>query len=318
MSAPPVPVGDTPASTDDDPSTPRAASPVRATPPSKAPPFRRSREGRMIVLFDPLWVLGAIPIYGLSALAGASVLGLAGRLVGWPLAAAALPLAYLAFLFTLVLVLSALRLVLPREKEGTSKVFADRDFFVFLLHWGLESYVPPPLITHIQLLTSLRLLYFRGQGMKLSWSTHISPGARIWSAGLCSFGHLTYIGEFAHVTAHLSRGDKLLIAPVVLGDRVNVGAHSNISPGVTIGCDVRIGPLVDIAPACFIEDGVEIGPACQLGMGVHVGRGARLEPRSFVDSWGRVPDGEVWAGDPARKVGDVPAPRRRGRGAESG
>ena len=298
------------------PSPAGPAIPVRATPPTQAPPFRLSREGRMITGFDVLWVLGAVPVYGVPSLAAASVLWGAGLLVGWPLAAAALPLAYFAFLLALVLVLTALRLVLPREKEGTSRVFADRDFFVFLLHWGLEAYVPPPLITHIQLLTSLRLLYFRGQGMKLSWSTHISPGARVWSAGLCHFGHLTYIGEFAHVTAHLSRGDKLLIAPVVIGDRVNVGAHSNISPGVTIGCDVRIGPLVDIAPACFIEDGAELGPACQLGMGVHVGKGARLEPRSFVDSWGRIPDGEVWAGDPARKVGEVRPSKRKARGTE--
>jgi carbonic anhydrase/acetyltransferase-like protein (isoleucine patch superfamily) len=171
----------------------------------------------------------------------------------------------------------------------------------------------PPFITHIQLLTFLRLLYFRGQGAKLSWSTHISPGARVWSAGLCQFGHMTYIGEFAHVTAHLSRGDKLLIAPVVIGDGVNVGAHANIGPGVTIGSGARIGPLVDIAPGCFIDDGAVLGPACQLGMSVHVGAGAELEPRTFLNSWTRVPDGELWGGDPGRKIGEVRPRKTRER-----
>lgn len=266
----------------------------------------------MIVGFDLLWLLGSIPVYGVAGASGGAVLWFAGQLVGWPWAFGFLPLAYLAFLFGLVAVVTLIRLVIPREKEGTSRVFADRDFFVFLMHWMLESYVPPPLITHIQLLTFLRLAYFRGQGCKLSWSTHISPGAKIWSAGLCEFGHMTYIGEFAHVTAHLSRGDKLLIAPVIIGDEVSIGAHANISPGVTLGQGVRIGPLVDIAPGCFIHDGAKIGPACQLGMSVHVGENAEVEPRSFLDSWTRVPDNEVWAGDPAKKVGMVRPKKIRG------
>ena len=110
----------------------------------------------------------------------------------------------------------------------------------------------------------------------------------------------------------------MLIAPVVIGDGVNVGAHANISPGCTIGRDVRIGPLVDMAPSCFIHDGAQIGPAVQMGMGVHVGVGARVEPRSFLDSWTRVPDGEIWAGDPARKVGVVkPKRARKGKASSS-
>ena len=272
----------------------------------------------MIWLFDLMWLCGAVPVYGVAGAAGGSVLWLAGQHLGWPWAFAAFPVAYLAFLLGLVAVVSLVTVFVPREREGTSKVFGDRDFFVFLVHWMLESYVPAPLITHIQLLTFLRLAYYKGRGTKLSWSTHISPGARVWSAGLCSFGHMTYIGEFTHVTAHLSRGDKMLIAPVVIGDGVNVGAHANISPGCTIGKDVRIGPLVDMAPSCFIHDGAQIGPAVQMGMGVHVGVGARVEPRSFLDSWTRVPDGEIWAGDPARKVGVVkPKRARKGKASSS-
>lgn len=264
----------------------------------------------MIAVFDVLWLIGAVVVYGLAGLAAGAVFWGAGLLVGWPWAAAFAPLAWLAFLVAIVVTVTGVRLVIPKEREGTSRVFADRHFFVFLLHWMLESYVPPPLITHIQLLTGLRLLYYKGQGAKLTWSTHISPGARIWSAGLCEFGHLTYIGEFAHVTAHLSRGDKLLIAPVVIGDEVNVGAHANISPGCTIGRGARIGPLVDMAPSCYVDDGAIIGPAVQMGMSVHVGKNAEVQPRSFLDSWTRVPDGEIWAGDPAKKVGER-KPRRR-------
>ena len=273
------------------------------------PPFWSSAEGRMIALFDVLWLLVALPVYGTAALTGGCVLWWAGELLGWPWALVAAPLAYVGFLLGLVAITTVLARLLPKEKPGTCKVFADRQFFAFLMHWGLQSYVPPPLLTHIQLLTFLRIAYFRGHGASLSWSTHISPGARIWSPALCRFGDFCYIGEFAHVTGHLSRGDKMLIAPVEIGDHVNVGAHANISPGVTIGSNVLIGPLVDVAPGCLIEDGVELGPAVQLGMGVHVGKNAKVEPRSFLGSWTHVPDGEVWAGDPAKKIGEVRQPK---------
>lgn len=278
-------------------------------------PFR-STEGRMIVLFDVLWMVFALPIWGLPALASAAVLWGAGALVGWHWAAVAVPLAYFVFLLGLITVLAVTRMLIPAEREGASRVFADRDFFVFLLHWGLSHYAPRPLLHHIHLITGLRTLYYKALGAKLGWSTHISPGAQLWSPSLMTLGHLCYIGEFAHVTAHLSLGDKVLLAPIRLGHRTNLGAHVHMGPGCTVGDDVRIGALTDIAPAVTIEDGVEIGPRCTLAMGAKVGRGAVLEPRTFLDVYATVPPGERWGGDPAHKLGEVieTAVRRKRRG----
>ena len=266
----------------------------------------------MVLVFDGLWLLGLALVWAPGSLAAGSILYLAESAVGFPRAAVFLPLAYLAFLIVTALSTGVLGFLLPRVQEGSAKVFADASFFVFLLHWGLESALPRPLITHVQLLTSLRTLYYRLMGAKLSWSSHVSPGASISGIALLELGHLTYIGEGAHVATHLSQGDKILMAPVKLGDGSNVGAHCHIGPGSTFGSNVRIGALTDIAPGCWIEDDVELGPRCQLGMGVKVGKGAIVEPRSFLPSWTAVPDGEVWGGDPARKVGDAPT----GRGAE--
>ena len=193
-------------------------------------------------------------------------------------------------------------------------------FFVFLLHWGLEHYVPRPLITHIQLLSGPRTLYYRLVGARLGWSSHLSPRCQISGPALLQLGHLTYVGEYAHLSTHLSQGDKLLQAPIVLGDRCNVGAHVHVGPGCSFGHEVRIGALTDIAPGCWVEDEAQIGPACQLGMGVKVGRGARLEARTFLDSWTLVPAGEIWGGDPGRKLGEVQqastGKHRRGRTAQ--
>lgn len=285
------------------------------SPPTQAPSPFRVPEGRMIMLFDVLWCVGAVLVWGPPLVLAAWI-----PLELWavhPLAAAAsLPGSYLIFLVALTLWLGAFNALIPPERPGTSRVFVDREFFVFLLHWGLEKYVPRPLITHIQLLTGLRTLYFRLQGMKLSWSSHISPGAQMWGPSLIELGHLTYVGDFAHLSSHLSQGDKLVLAPIIVGDRTNIGAHSKIGPGCTIGSDVRVGALCDMAPGADIGDGVEFGPACQLGMGVKVGANSKIEPRTFLPSWTTVPAGEVWAGDPGRKIDDVKLTRGEQRRRE--
>jgi len=271
----------------------------------------------MIFLFDGLWLLGLALLWAPGALAAVALLHRAAETVGWPQAGLLLPLAYLAFLIVTALCVGVMGFLLPRPTEGSARVFRDLPFFVFLLHWGLESAVPRPLITHIQLLTTLRTLYYRLMGAKLGWSSHISPGATVSGASLLEMGHFTYIGEGAHIATHLSQGNKVLLAPVKFGDGTNVGAHCHIGPGSNFAQDVRIGALCDIAPGCWIEDEVEIGPSSQLGMGVKVGAGSTVEPRSFVPSWSVVPAGEIWGGDPARKLRDADvgsgAERRRRR-----
>lgn len=259
----------------------------------------------MILLFDLLWGLGFVLIWAPAAIVIAALYQAMPEQME-PLALAALaPIAYLIALMVTIVTISVFRILLPQPKEGSSRVFRDGHFFVFLLHWGLESALPRPFLTHAQLLTTLRTLYFRGLGAKLGWSSHISPGATVSGAALLEMGHLSYLGEATHVATHLSQGDKVLLARVRFGDHTNIGAHSHIGPGCSFGEAVRVGALTDIAPSCIIEDEVELGARCQLGMGVTIGRGSQLEPRSFVPSWTTIPAGEVWGGDPATKLRDV-------------
>ncbi len=259
----------------------------------------------MISGFDVGWMLGSLVTWGPAGLAFGWVLKFGFDWIGWPGGFVLLPLAYLAFLTVLVLTVGGIARALPNPQEGTSKVFVDRLFFVFLIHWGLEKYIPKPLITHIQLLTGLRTLYYRLRGTQITWSTHLSPGATIFGPSLLRLGHLTYVGDGANLATHLSQGDKLVQAPVVVGDRCSLGAHVKVGPGCTFGADVRVGALTDVAPGCWIEDDVEIGPACQFGMGVKIGKGAKIEPRTFLASWTAVPAGEHWGGDPGKKLGEV-------------
>jgi len=275
----------------------------------------RPREAKLIWLFDIAWCIGAIWVYGGPALGVTALLRLLWVHVGWWAVPPVLPVAYLMFLAGACIAVGVLRLVLPSPRPGTSKVFVGREFAAFLISWGLESYFPRPLITHIQLLTLLRWLHGRALGMKLHWSTHISPGTELHSYSMIELGRFTYLGEGTGVTGHLSRGDKLLQAPVTFGDHTNIGARTNIAPGCKFGDRVKVAALVDFAPGVEVEDDVDIEPRCQIGMGVRIEKGAFVEARSYLPTYMIIPAGERWGGDPARKLGEAiprePSGRRR-------
>jgi carbonic anhydrase/acetyltransferase-like protein (isoleucine patch superfamily) len=108
---------------------------------------------------------------------------------------------------------------------------------------------------------------------------------------------------------------------VIRGDVnfVRIGARSNVQDGVVIhvshdgphaklggfatviGCDVTIGHKA-ILHACEVEDAVLIG------MGAIVLDGALVKKRAFVGAGALVPpgrtvgEGELWVGNPARKL----------------
>lgn len=115
-----------------------------------------------------------------------------------------------------------------------------------------------------------------------------------------------------------------------LGTEVQVGTFSEIGNAVKIGDGVRIGAMCFIPECVIIEKGAWIGPRCtftndrfppsnkdkwewtlisegaRLGAGVTilpgitVGRNALVGAGSVVTK--DVPDGETWAGNPARKL----------------
>ena len=274
---------------------------------------RPPRETFLISLFDVCWCLGAVWVDGPPCLGVAALLRLLWLHVDWWAVALALPVGYLLFLVGAILCAGVLRLFLPSPKPGMSRVFVGRPFAAFLASWGLENYFPRPFLTHIQLLTALRYLHGRALGMKLRWSTHISPGTELHSYPLLTLGRFTYLGEGTAITGHLSQGDKLLQAPVVFGDHCNVGARTNIGPGCTFGDRVKIAALVDFAPACEVQDDVEVEPRCHIGMGVRIEKGAYVEARSYLPTYMIIPAGERWGGDPVKKLGEVRPKRERGK-----
>jgi carbonic anhydrase/acetyltransferase-like protein (isoleucine patch superfamily) len=90
-------------------------------------------------------------------------------------------------------------------------------------------------------------------------------------------------GSILHVTHKCEYGDG---APLIIGDDVTVG-HGAILHACTIGNNCLIGMGATIMDNCIIEDDCMIGA------------GSMLPPNKHVKS------GELWLGNPAKKVRDL-------------
>ena len=99
---------------------------------------------------------------------------------------------------------------------------------------------------------------------------------------------------------------------VVVGDRTRIGAHCFIPEGVTIGKDCFIGPMTCMTNDRFppsdkskwertiISDGASVGAGTTILCGITIGKKAMIGCGSVVLR--SVPDGEIWAGVPAKKL----------------
>ncbi len=92
---------------------------------------------------------------------------------------------------------------------------------------------------------------------------------------------------------------------VVIHPRTRIGADVKIYPGVTLGrADIHIPIEQSAFEGIQIEDGAILSPGskvlCKAGV-LRVGRGAVLGANAVLLE--DLPDGEIWAGVPARKVG---------------
>ena len=82
-----------------------------------------------------------------------------------------------------------------------------------------------------------------------------------------------------------------------VGENVNIGSDSVILGHRGEGKDIILGRVV-------IEDGALIGVRAIIFPDVRVGRNAKVAAGAVVISGTSIPDGETWAGVPARRIGN--------------
>ncbi len=104
---------------------------------------------------------------------------------------------------------------------------------------------------------------------------------------------------------------------VIRGDvhEIRIGARTNIQDGTIvhvaegkfgtyIGDDITIGHAA-IIHACTLETGCFVGMGACVLDGAVVERGAMVAAGALVTPGKRVPAGELWAGNPAKKMRDI-------------
>lgn len=127
------------------------------------------------------------------------------------------------------------------------------------------------------------------------WATVVHPAAVLPRAGTVGPG-------------------SVLLAGVVLTTDVQVGAHVVLMPHVTLTHDDRVEDFATLAAGVSLGGGVVVAERAYLGMNASVRPGVRVGAASTLGMGAALltdlPDGETWAGVPARPL-VVPAPAAR-------
>jgi len=108
--------------------------------------------------------------------------------------------------------------------------------------------------------------FFRGMGARMTHATFLGADTLIKDPWFLEMGDHVSTGSNVIILGHIAHNKDMFLGKVVIGDNVVIGIRSIIFPDVTIGSHVRIGA------------------------GSVVVRGTII------------PDGEIWAGIPAKKL----------------
>lgn len=112
----------------------------------------------------------------------------------------------------------------------------------------------------------LRYLFYRGMGAQINSTFLVGNGIKLPEPWAISVGRHVHIGDEAILAGHKVEHNTVTLDRIEIGDGVLIGARSIIFPGVRIG------------------------------------NGAMVGASSVVTRGSVIPDGEVWSGNPARKV----------------
>lgn len=123
------------------------------------------------------------------------------------------------------------------------------------------------------------------------------PEHRDWQFGDRMF--YPEIHETARVNAFCTI-DAGLHKPTRIGPRTFCMARIHVGHDAQIGADCELAPGTVIGGHAVLEDGVRCGIGVLVLPFKHVGAGARLGAGAVVTK--DVPAGEVWCGNPARKL----------------
>lgn len=132
---------------------------------------------------------------------------------------------------------------------------------------------------------------------------------RLAHLGVDGSRYVAFVSEHACVgrTSVVGAGSILLDGVVITADAV-LGRHVVVMPNSTITHDDELDDFATLAAGVALGGGVRVGEAAYLGMNASVRQELRIGSGATVGMGAAVtrdvPNGETWAGVPARKWGD--------------
>jgi acetyltransferase-like isoleucine patch superfamily enzyme len=173
-------------------------------------------------------------------------------------------ISFFVFGFGLLVVIPIYNLVLPTRVRPFKGGYYSLRAAPWLLHNGLFYLVRFTFLPFVTL-TPFGIWFLKAMGMHIGRHAFINT-EYISDPQLIRIGEDAALGGSVRIFAHYGGGGKLVVAPVVIGDRATIGLAATV-------------------------------------MGdVEVGRDATVLPHSVLLPGSRVGDGEIWGGVPARPI----------------
>ena len=142
--------------------------------------------------------------------------------------------------------------------------------------------------------------------MKVPFNCLIGLETTIRQPELITVGKNSIIGLGSKMSCHFTaNGKDHTQKAITIGSHSVIGGYSGIAPGVSVGNHSVIGACTNVFPDVSIGDNVKIGAFCFIDKGVHIPDDVKILSHSRITSDTTIQSGQVWSGNPARKIGEI-------------
>jgi len=237
------------------------------------------------ILMDFVWLCGLTLLTALSAATAIEIHAASPGSLG-------LALGIVCGLLVWLVAVALLGAVAPKPRAGATRVMGGRDFNAWVIQFLIRRWLTMPLVLPLwSQLSSVRWLTLRLLGARISFKAQMSSDVVILDPHLVTIGAGSMIGAASGISGHMMIGEKLIFAPVFIGEKVMIAAAVGILPGVTVKDGAFIEPRVNVLAYATIGEGARIGSGAIIGARAIIGAKVKVARGAVVPDDTVVADG---------------------------